>query len=104
MPCELRDGAAHARSSVDRGSPRRRASDRPHALEPEGITFIGATYAEVRHGVVLLDPQGERIEPDRIVSLNENGELLLDWFDHVVAEPTSGSPTNGAAQRRLVAA
>ena len=45
----------------------------------EGITFIGSTYADVRHGVVLLDPQDERIEPDRIVSLSENGELLLDW-------------------------
>jgi hypothetical protein len=39
-------------------------------LEPEGITFIGSTYADVRNGVVLLDPQDERIEPDRIVSLN----------------------------------
>ena len=48
------------------------------SLEPEGITFIGSTYADVRDGVVLLDPQAERIEPDRIVSLNRNGELLLD--------------------------
>ena len=38
-------------------------------LESEGITFIGSTYADVRDGVVLLDPQDERIEPDRIVSL-----------------------------------
>jgi hypothetical protein len=86
----------------------------PERLEPEGITFIGSTYADVRHGVVLLDPQAERIEPDRIVSLNRNGELLLDrravrrgWIDHIVAEPTSatrGSPTNGASQRRSVAA
>jgi hypothetical protein len=78
-------------------------------LEPEGITFIGSTYADVRHGVVLLDPQAERIEPDRIVSMNRIGELLLDWravrrgrIDHIVAEPTSatrGSP-NGASQRR----
>jgi hypothetical protein len=77
-------------------------------LEPEGITFIGSTYADVRHGVVLLDPQAERIEPDRIVGLNRNGELLLDWraarrgrIHHIVAEPTSaprGSP-NGASQR-----
>jgi hypothetical protein len=83
-------------------------------LEPEGITFIGSTYAEVRHGVVLLDPQAERIEPDLIVGLNRYSELLLDWgavrrgwIDHIVAEPasaTSGSPTNGASQRRLVAA
>jgi len=38
-------------------------------LEPEGITFVGSTYPEVRHGVVLLDPQGESIEVDRVVSL-----------------------------------
>jgi hypothetical protein len=72
-------------------------------LEPEGITFIGSTYADVRQGVVLLDPQAERIEPDRIVSLNSNGELLLDcravrrgWIDRIVAEPTS-------APRRIAA-
>jgi hypothetical protein len=62
-------------------------------LEPEGITFIGSTYADVRGGVVLLDPQADRIEPDRIVSLNENGELLLDRH-----------ATNGASQRLSVAA
>jgi hypothetical protein len=39
-------------------------------LEDEGITFIGSTYAEVQHGVVLLDPRDERIEPDRIVCLD----------------------------------
>jgi hypothetical protein len=44
-------------------------------LEPEGITFIGSTYPEVRDGVVLLDPQSERIEADRIVSLDGLGEL-----------------------------
>ena len=38
------------------------------------------------HGVVLLDPQDQRIEPDRIVSLSENGELLVGW-----------RATNGAA-------
>jgi hypothetical protein len=47
-------------------------------LEPEGITFIGSTYADVQDGVVLLDPQAESIEPDRIVRLDERGELLLD--------------------------
>jgi hypothetical protein len=62
-------------------------------LEPEGITFVGSTYAELRHGVVLLDPQDERIEPDRIVSLNEHGELVLD-----------GRAMNGASQRRSLAA
>ncbi|HEX5621831.1 MAG TPA: hypothetical protein VFX51_25620 [Solirubrobacteraceae bacterium] len=40
-------------------------------LEDEGIIFIGSTYAEVQGGVVLLDPQDERIEPDRIVCLHE---------------------------------
>jgi len=48
-------------------------------LESEGITFIGSTYPDVQHGVVLLDPQDKRIEPDRIVSLNEHGELVVDW-------------------------
>lgn len=36
-------------------------------LESEGITFIGSTYPEVQHGVVLLDPQGESIEVDQVV-------------------------------------
>jgi hypothetical protein len=38
-------------------------------LEPEGITFVGSTYPDVWHGRVLLDPQGERIEVDAVVSL-----------------------------------
>jgi len=38
-------------------------------LEPEGITFIGSTYADLRPNVVLLDPQGERLEVDRVVTL-----------------------------------
>jgi hypothetical protein len=42
-------------------------------LEPEGITFIGSTYPDIRHGVVLLDPQGESIEVDRVVSLGHSG-------------------------------
>jgi hypothetical protein len=45
-------------------------------LEPEGITFIGSTYAEVRRGVVLLDPQGGCIEPDRTVTLHRGAEGL----------------------------
>jgi hypothetical protein len=40
-------------------------------LEPEGITFIGSTYPEVDHGRVLLDPQGESIEVDLVVSLDQ---------------------------------
>ena len=48
----------------------------PASLEAEGITFIGSTYADVQDGVVRLDPQDERIEPDLIVSLDEDGEPL----------------------------
>jgi hypothetical protein len=36
-------------------------------LESEGIIFIGSTYPEVEHGVVLLDPQGETIEADQVI-------------------------------------
>jgi sulfide:quinone oxidoreductase len=47
-----------------------RASRAVHAmLEPEGITFIGSTHAEVREGAVLLDRGRERLEADRIVCL-----------------------------------
>jgi hypothetical protein len=42
-------------------------------LEPEGITFIGSTYPDVRDGLVLLDPQGESIEVDVVVSLDHSG-------------------------------
>ena len=42
-------------------------------LEPEGITFIGSTFADVRGGLVLLDPQGESIEVDLVVSLDHSG-------------------------------
>jgi hypothetical protein len=45
------------------------------SLESEGVTFVGSTYADVRGGVVLLDPQDDRIEPDRIVSVND---LVVD--------------------------
>ena len=40
-------------------------------LEPEGITFIGSTFADLSPGVVLLDPQGELIEVDRVVTLSD---------------------------------
>jgi hypothetical protein len=65
-------------------------------LEPEGITFIGSTYADVRDGVVLLDPRAESIAPDRIVSLDEDGDPRVGWLDHI--EPTSA--TDGATERR----
>jgi hypothetical protein len=44
-------------------------------LEPEGIAFVGSTYPDVRHGVVLLDPQGDSIEVDVVVSLGHDGVL-----------------------------
>jgi hypothetical protein len=50
----------------------------PASLEAEGITFIGSTYADVRGGVVRLDPRDEHIEPDRTVGLDEHGELFVD--------------------------
>ena len=40
-------------------------------LEPEDITFIGSTFADLRPGVVLLDPQGEVLEVDRVVTLSD---------------------------------
>ena len=40
-------------------------------LEPEGITFIGSTFAHLRPGLVLLDPQGELLEVDRVVTLSD---------------------------------
>ena len=36
-------------------------------------SFIGSTYADVRGGRVLLDPQGVIVEPDVVVSLNRSG-------------------------------
>jgi hypothetical protein len=46
----------------------------PPSLGAEGIEFIGSTYADVRDGLLLLDPQDGHIEPDRIVSLDADGE------------------------------
>jgi hypothetical protein len=46
-------------------------------LEPEGITFIGSTYSDVRPGVVWLDPQGESIEADVVVTFGRSGEFEL---------------------------
>ena len=43
-------------------------------LEPEGITFVGSTFADLRPGAVLLDPQGECIEVDRVVTLVDRPE------------------------------
>jgi hypothetical protein len=46
-------------------------------LEPEGITFVGSTYADVRPGCVLLDPQRESIEVDLVVRLGHCGGFDL---------------------------
>jgi hypothetical protein len=58
-------------------------------LEPEGIAFIGSTYPEVRRGRVLLDPQGESIEVDLVVSLGRSGgfDLTPDRRRSVPARP-----------------
>jgi hypothetical protein len=40
-------------------------------LEPEGITFIGSTFADLRPGAVLLDPRGEVLEVDRVVTCHD---------------------------------
>ena len=44
-------------------------------LEPEGITFIGSTFADLQPGAVLLDPQGECLEVDRVVTLDESARI-----------------------------
>jgi len=51
-----------------------RASHAVHAmLEPEGITFIGSTHAEVRAGAVLLDRGGSASKP--------SGSCACHWLD-----------------------
>jgi hypothetical protein len=50
-------------------------------LEPEGITFVGSTFADLRPGAVLLDPQGECIEVDRVVTLGESPRISMIDFD-----------------------
>jgi len=50
-------------------------------LEPEGITFIGSTFADLRSNVVLLDPQGERLEVDRVVTLSDATSWSSDDSD-----------------------
>jgi hypothetical protein len=56
-------------------------------LESEGITFIGSTYPEVEHGFVLLDPQGESIEVDRVVSLRDG------VLDEATTPPPRAAPS-----------
>lgn len=42
-------------------------------LEPEGIAFVGSTYADVRPGLVRLDPRDESIEVEVVVRLTHRG-------------------------------
>jgi hypothetical protein len=73
-------------------------------LEPEGITFIGSTYAEVRHGVVLLDPQGGCIKPDRTVTLRGGAESLRPGVASLDCLRPSFSVTRRTAHRPRSAA
>ena len=50
-------------------------------LEPEGITFVGSTFADLRPGAVLLDPEGECLEVDRVVTLGESARITAIDFD-----------------------
>jgi hypothetical protein len=69
-------------------------------LDPEGITFVGSTYADVLPGVVLLDPQGERIEVDRVVTLADHAMSCspagFERGDRVHAAPRLGTPRGGS--------
>jgi|SRR6187200_2792883 hypothetical protein len=58
-------------------------------LEPEGITFIGTTYSDVRGGVVLLDPRSESIEVDVVVTLRPGGRFEVTSARRRFAETES---------------
>jgi sulfide:quinone oxidoreductase len=81
-------------------------------LEPEGITFIGSTYAEVEQGVVLLDARRERIKVDRIVCLpvlegpgtpglplDADGFIPVDADGHVATAPDVYAAGDATASR-----
>jgi hypothetical protein len=51
-------------------------------LEPEGITFVGSTYPDLRDGVVLLDPQGESIEVDAVIGVTGEASTPRLLFEH----------------------
>ena len=71
----------HARARSARGLRIRRTRAVSARLEPEGITFVGSTFADLRPGAVLLDPQGECIEVDRVVTLGESPRITMIDFD-----------------------
>ena len=56
-------------------------------LESEGIVFIGSTYPDVREGRVLLDPQGESIEVDLVVSLDGVLRVVSAHGPHTDSRP-----------------
>jgi hypothetical protein len=49
-------------------------------LEPEGIAFVGSTYADVQGGLLLLDPQSETIQVDLVVSLGRCGGFEMTSY------------------------
>ena len=75
-------------------------------LGPEGISFIGSTYPDVRRGVVLLDPQGESIAVDVVVSLGHGGNLVQLFTSQMLPAVDPGRvpslPARGAGAFGLV--
>jgi hypothetical protein len=68
-------------------------------LEPEGIAFVGSTYPDVRGRRVLLDPQGESIEVDLVVSLRHDGGFDVTP-DRAAPMPESTACDVSSARRR----
>jgi hypothetical protein len=66
-------------------------------LEPEGIAFVGSTYADVGPGVVWLDPPGESLEVDVVVSLGESGGFDVTSPVGVGRNAGQGARTSDAA-------
>jgi hypothetical protein len=67
-------------------------------LEPEGITFIGSTFADLRPNVVLLDPQGELLRVDRVVTLSDAQAISWSSAD---GDHGTRSHSRPAASRRF---
>jgi hypothetical protein len=56
-------------------------------LGPEGIEFVGSTYADLMDDVLVLDPRDESIRPDRVVSLGSEGEVDITRLTHAQPSP-----------------